>query len=324
MGEQGKVIELSELPGLIPEQASVALGGGWFANHPMAAVRELVRARRDDLRLLALLGSVDVDLLIGAGALRELTFSMVTLEALGLAQNLRRAVQSGALPINEISALSLQVALEAAAKSVPFLPLRGPVGSDLVAPHPEVYGTARSSFDAESTMMVVRSRQTSRSSMRCAATARERPVRGDVETGPGARLRGNNGDRHLRGTRRLAEIAVAPDLTKIPGYLVDAVVEVEFGAHPCSHVPRYAQDPWEILEYQQSALAGGEELDAYVARLRCETEAEYRGRCLGRSRAGPRDAGQTAAASSRWSRTSGERIRGPRVDGLPDRGGDDR
>jgi acyl CoA:acetate/3-ketoacid CoA transferase alpha subunit len=228
MGTEGKVSELSELPGLIPAGASVALGGGWFANHPMAAVREIIRAGRDDIHAVALLGSVDVDLLIAAGALSELTFSMVTLEAFGLAQNLRRAVQGGMLPITEISALSLQVAIEAAARSVPFLPLRGPVGSDLVGLHPEVYGTATTSFDDESTMVVK---------------------------------------------------AFAPDIA-----IVHAVVPVGFGAHPTSHVPRYSHDPWQILDYQEHALAGGEAMDEYVARIRSESEEEYRARVLGPER----------------------------------------
>src|SRR3954471_4643576 len=107
-----KVTHLERLPALVPEGPVVAFGGGWFANHPMAAVRELVRARRTDVHGLALLGSIDIDLMVGAGVLRHLTFSMVTLEAMGLAQNFRRAVQGGELPITEIPALSLQVALE--------------------------------------------------------------------------------------------------------------------------------------------------------------------------------------------------------------------
>ena len=285
MGEQGKVIELSELPGLIPEQASVALGGGWFANHPMAAVRELVRARRDDLHLLALLGSVDVDLLIAAGALRELTFSMVTLEAFGLAQNMRRAVQSGALPINEISALSLQVALEAAAKSVPFLPLRGPVGSDLVALHPEVYGTATTSFDAEPTMVVkaIAPDVTIVHALRCDARGNAQ-FEGTMSQDPEMAAAAGTVIVTCEELVDTQTIAAAPDLTKIPGFLVDAVVPVEFGAHPTSHVPRYSHDPWQILEYQQSALVGGEQMDAYVGQLRSESEDEYRRRVLGPER----------------------------------------
>ena len=45
-------------------------------------------------------------------------------------------------------------------------------------------------------------------------------------------------------------------------------------------MPSYAQDAWEILAYQKAALAGGEAFDAYVDRLRGETEEQYRDRVL--------------------------------------------
>jgi glutaconate CoA-transferase subunit A len=285
MGTEGKVSELSELPGLIPAGASVALGGGWFANHPMAAVREIIRAGRDDIHAVALLGSVDVDLLIAAGALSELTFSMVTLEAFGLAQNLRRAVQGGMLPITEISALSLQVAIEAAARSVPFLPLRGPVGSDLVALHPEVYGTATTSFDDESTMVVKAFAPDVAivHALRCDARGNAQ-FEGTMSQDPELAAASGTVIVTCEELVDTEEIAAAPDLTKIPGFLVDAVVPVGFGAHPTSHVPRYSHDPWQILDYQEHALAGGEAMDEYVARIRSESEAEYRARVLGPER----------------------------------------
>jgi len=280
-----KITQLERLPELVPEGAVVAFGGGWFANHPMAAVRELVRSRRDDVHALALLGSIDVDLMVGAGLLSHLTFSMVTLEAMGLAQNFRRAVQSGALPITEIPALSLQVALEAGAQAVPFLPLRGPLGSDLVASNPDFFGTATTSFSNDEVMIV-------------------RAIRPDVAIVHALRC-DRLGNAQFDGTfSQDPEISAASDtvivtceeivdstiisesahLTKIPGFLVDHVIEAPFGAHPCSHVPRYAQDAWEILDYQKAAIAGGEVFDAYVDRIRGESESAYRERVLGGGR----------------------------------------
>jgi glutaconate CoA-transferase subunit A len=280
-----KEIALEDLPGLIPSGAMVGLGGGWFANHPMAAVRQILRAGRQDIHALALVGSIDVDLLVGANALTHLTFSMVTLEAMGLAVNLRRSVQSGSLSVTEISALALQVALEAGAHNVPFYPLRGPTGSDLVALNPDFYASAESPFDGERTMVV-------------------RALKPDVAI-VHARRCDRLGNAQYEGSMiydpQLAasascvivtceelvsseQIARNADLTKIPGYLVDAVVEVPFGAHPCSHVPLYAVDAWQMLEYQKAALAGGEHFAEYLERLRGESEGDYRERALGRER----------------------------------------
>jgi glutaconate CoA-transferase subunit A len=285
MSPVNKIVPLDQLPGLIPSGSSVALGGGWFANHPMAAVRELVRSGRDDIHAIALLGTVDVDLLVGAGALSHLTFSMVTLEAFGLAQQFRRAVQAGALSITEIPALSLQVMIEAGAQSVPFLPVRGPKGSDLVALHPEVFGTASTSFGDED-VMVVRAMRPDVAIVHALRADRLGNAQFDGTYGQDPELAAASGTVVVTCEEIVdpTEIAANAHLTKIPGFLVDHVIETPFGAHPCSHVPRYAQDAWEILGYQKAAVAGGEEYERYLAQLRGETEAGYRARVLGEDR----------------------------------------
>ncbi len=285
MPRVNKIFPLEELPELIPSTGLVAIGGGWFSNHPMAALRELLRAERGDLNVLALLGTIDVDLLVGAGLVNQLTFSMVTLEAFGLAQQFRRAVQSGKLAITELPALSLQVALEASATSVPFLPVRGPIGSDLVSAHPEVFGTASTSF-GDQDVMVVRAIRPAVSIIHALRCDRLGNAQFEGTFGQDPEMAAASG-RVIVTCEEIVDssvIAAQPDTTKIPGYLVDAVIEAPFGAHPCSHVPRYAQDAWEILAYQRASLAGEAEYGAYLDQLRSESESEYRARVLGGGR----------------------------------------
>jgi glutaconate CoA-transferase subunit A len=74
------------------------------------------------------------------------------------------------------------------------------------------------------------------------------------------------------------EIVATAHMTKLPGYYVDAVIEAPFGAHPTSHIPRYAMDAWEVMDY--AAAAGSDEFAAYVERIRNESEADYRARVL--------------------------------------------
>lgn len=296
-GVLNKVRQLEELSALVPEGASVALGGAWFSNHPMAAVRQLIRAGRQDLKAIALVASIDVDLLVGARALRHLTFSMVTLEAFGLAGNFRRAVQQGELPITEISALSLQIALEAGGNSIPFQPLRGPVGSDLVPLYPDVYGTASSSF-GEGEVPVVKA---IRPDVAIVHATRCDPLgncQHDGTYGMDPEL-ARASDHVIVTCEEIVsteEIEEMPSLTRISGFLVDAVIEAPFGAHPCSHVPRYVQDAWWLMDYQRSALAGGDEYSELIATLRDEDEDSYRARTLGDDRGQVLEALVNAAA----------------------------
>jgi len=61
---------LDEAAALVQDGGTVALGGGLCARLPMALVRALVRAGRRDLHLVGSAHSIDVDLLIGAGAVK--------------------------------------------------------------------------------------------------------------------------------------------------------------------------------------------------------------------------------------------------------------
>jgi len=75
-------------------------------------------------------------------------------------------------------------------------------------------------------------------------------------------------------------IVESAHMTKVPGYLVDYVIEAPFGAHPTSHVPCYSLDAPELLDYAEAAGAGEEVQDSYVAQIRRETEEDYRARVL--------------------------------------------
>ncbi|MGH8993050.1 MAG: CoA transferase subunit A [Acidimicrobiia bacterium] len=279
----GKVVPLDALGDLVEDGSSVAIGGGWFSNHPMAAVRQLVRAGRRDLHAYTVVGSVDIDLLVGAGILGHLSFSMVTLEAFGLAPNVRRAVESGRLGFTELTGLGLLVGLEAQGRGVPFLPYRGPFGSDIPARYPDIYKTVSCPFTGEELTAVVAIAPDVAIVHALRADA-EGNAQWDGTSGPDVEM--------AKAARRVIvtceevvprdEVVASAHMTKLPGYYVTAVIEAPFGAHPTSHVPRYSSDPWQLMEY--ATAAGSEDFKDYVEVLAGETEAAYRERVLGGGR----------------------------------------
>jgi glutaconate CoA-transferase subunit A len=90
-----KVMTLTGAVGLITDGATVAVGGNTFHRAPAAALHELVRQGRRDLTLVKTAGTYDVDLLAGAGCLRNALVAYVGFETLGLAPRFRKAVESG-------------------------------------------------------------------------------------------------------------------------------------------------------------------------------------------------------------------------------------
>src|SRR5439155_25323314 len=93
----------------------------------------LAHAGKHDLDLVTFTGSVDVELLLAAGALRSVTSSYVGLGPYGPARGFAAAVASGAIDDRELSEWMLVGGLRAAAMGIPFIPTRAGLGSQLVA-----------------------------------------------------------------------------------------------------------------------------------------------------------------------------------------------
>jgi glutaconate CoA-transferase subunit A len=100
----------------------------------MAATRALIRRGVKRLQLIALpTSSLQADLLIGAGCLESLETSAVSLGELGPAPRFTAAVTAGTIKLKDATCPALHAGFQAAEKGVPFMPLRGLIGSDLLA-----------------------------------------------------------------------------------------------------------------------------------------------------------------------------------------------
>src|SRR5437588_945709 len=100
----------------------------------MAATRALIRRGVKGLHLIALpTSSLQADLLIGAGCVETIETSAVSLGEFGPAPRFTAAVTSGAIRVKDATCPALHAAFQAAEKGVPFMPLRGLLGSDVLA-----------------------------------------------------------------------------------------------------------------------------------------------------------------------------------------------
>lgn len=76
-----QLIALPEAAALIPDGATLSLGGFTTQRHPMALVYELVRRRRRDLYLFGHSPGGDWDILIGAGCVKRVELAYEADEA---------------------------------------------------------------------------------------------------------------------------------------------------------------------------------------------------------------------------------------------------
>src|SRR5271154_6412310 len=104
----------------------------------MAATRALIRRGVKRLHLVALpTSTLQADLLIGAGCIETLETSAVSLGEFGPAPRFTTAILSGAIRMKDATCPALHAQFQAAEKGVPFMPLRGLLGSDVLAQRPD-------------------------------------------------------------------------------------------------------------------------------------------------------------------------------------------
>ncbi|HMR32613.1 MAG TPA: CoA-transferase [Geminicoccaceae bacterium] len=127
----------ADLAARIPDGALLALAPD-YSGCAMAVVRELVRRGARDLRLLGVpqLG-LQADILIGAGCVASVEAAAVGLGEHGAAPCFQRAALAGSLAVRDSTCPAIHAALTAAERGVPFMPLAGVLGSDLVAARPD-------------------------------------------------------------------------------------------------------------------------------------------------------------------------------------------
>lgn len=125
--------DLDCLTAMIPDGASLALAPD-YSGCALAIIRRLIRRGARGLVLIGVpqLG-FQADLLIGAGAVAGVESAAVTLGEAGPAPCFVRAIGDGSLTIRDSTCPVIHAGLQAAEKGIPFMPLRGVLGSDLVA-----------------------------------------------------------------------------------------------------------------------------------------------------------------------------------------------
>jgi glutaconate CoA-transferase subunit A len=145
-----------DLAAQIADGALVALPPD-YSMPAMAVVRELILQEKRNLRLLGVpvLGMC-ADLLIGAGCVAEVETSAVSLGEAGLAPRFTEAAEKGEIVVRDATCPAIHTALQATEKGVPFMPLRGVLGSQLISLRKEWRVEQNPFADEEDPILMVR------------------------------------------------------------------------------------------------------------------------------------------------------------------------
>ncbi len=277
-----KLASLKEAIGMVPDGATVAIQNMATQSAPMAAVRELIRQGRTGLEVVALVGGIPIDLMAAAGSMDRFTGAAVSMEQFGLCQAYRSSVESGQIVVQELSETALNARLGAGARNLPFLPTRGLIGTDLIAINPDL-AMIPDPFGG-SDVVACRALIPDVALVHCHRADRfgnlqmePTAVWPDIGIMPKAANKVIATVEEIVDTEALRN---SPERTFLPGFMVDAVVEVPFGAHPTSFNPRYgydtafhhewiavARDPEGVESWMQRYVYEPETQDEYLDRV---------------------------------------------------------
>ncbi len=133
----GPLCTLDALAAAIPDGAVLAIPPD-NCGAPIAATLALIRRKARGLHLVCVPQSgLQTELLVGAGAVRTVETAAITLGEFGPAHRFADALRSGRIRVLDTTCPAIHAGLQAAQKGLPFMPLRGLIGSDLVAHRPD-------------------------------------------------------------------------------------------------------------------------------------------------------------------------------------------
>jgi len=231
----------------------VGFGGLSFWRKPIEACREIIRQDKKDLSLCTFVGGIEIDMLVAAGCASQVRACFVGMEIFGMAPNYRKAVESGSIKISEESEASIALGLRASYLKVPFMPLKGIIGTDM----PKVRNDIKQFKDplgSDTELMAL-------PKIDLDVAILHVPYADEYGNGNIAGAVWMDDDmaktakKTIIITEKLVEtedIRYLPGKAQLPMQTTTAVVKIPYGAHPTSCYPFYTFDPLHIQAYMKT------------------------------------------------------------------------
>ena len=249
------VSDVTALAARVPDGASVAI---FKDQAPVALARALVERAVQGLHVITVpTGGLAVDLMIGAGCVATVETSGVTLGEHGAAPAFARAVKSGDVRPLDATCPAIYAALQAGGKGIPFIPIRGVLGTDVLA-HRHDWKVIDNPFQKDDPIVVLPALRPDFGLLHAVRADRQ----GNVWIGEeeGLRIIAHAAHRLLVTVEEVIDADLMADPISgagtIPAFYVEAVAPAPGGCRPLPLRGCYAEDATAIRRYVARARDG--------------------------------------------------------------------
>ena len=233
-GLREKVMSLEEAASLVNDGDHVAIGGCTLSRTPFAMIWALIRARRKNLKVSRSIVSTEGDLLFGSGAANHIITSWFSQGIVwGVSKVMRHYTEKKLAQFEEWSHMSMGLRYRAGAMGVPFVATRAMIGSDVGRRVEDQVKPMTCPFTGELLLLLPALNPDvalihAQRADRYGNAQMDGLQFMDIDMAMAA-------NRVILTTERLIsndQIRRAPDQTRVPFFVVDAVVEVPYGSAP--------------------------------------------------------------------------------------------
>ena len=247
----GKVISLSEAISRYVGDGDMVYAAGFTHLIPFAAGHEIIRQRRRELTLARATPDLIYDQMVAAGCARKIIFSYMGNPGVGSLRVVRAEVEAGSLEAEEYSHFGMISRLQAGATGLPFMPMMPTAAGDLERANPN-YSTVVDPYSGKDVVVVPALNPD---------VAIVHVQRADAEGN--AHIWGIIGEQKeaafasqkvILTAEEIVDEAIIrsdPNRTLIPGFIVDAVCQVSYCAHPSYTQGYYDRDNAFYLQWDQ-------------------------------------------------------------------------
>lgn len=228
----------------------IGFGGLSFWRKPISAVREIIRQSKKNLTICTFVGGLEVDMLIAAGCVSKVKSCFVGMEIFGMAPNYRKAIEEAKIEVSEESEATIALGLRASYLKVPFMPLKGIVGTDFLKVRTDLKQIDDPLGSGDQLVAIPK--------IDLDVAILHVPYADEIGNGniAGAVWMDDDMAKTAKKTiitcEKLVEtedIRYLPGKAQLPTQTTTAVVKVPFGAHPTSCYPFYTFDALHIQSY---------------------------------------------------------------------------